>query len=77
MKKHSKRTLLLFLPLPKKKIKERSLEDAVSISRNMANYRGLFVTALHIALKEKPLSDFEDLIELQQNNGLKLLQGFH
>ena len=43
----------------------------------MANYRGLFVTALHIALKEKPLSDFEDLIELQQNNGLKLLQGSH
>ena len=26
-------------------------------------------------MKEKPISDFEDLIELQQKNGLKFLQG--
>ena len=26
-------------------------------------------------MKEKPTSDFEDLIEMQQKNGLKFLQG--
>ena len=53
---------------------QRKLEDTVSTPSNVANYRRIFVTALHFALKEKHLSDFEDLIELQQKNGLKCLQ---
>lgn len=39
------------------------------------NYRRLIVTALHIALNERPLSDFPDLINLQKKNGLKFLEG--
>ena len=54
---------------------QRTLQDTIQAPSNIANYRRLFVTALHIAMKEKPISDFEDLIELQQNNGLKFLQG--
>ena len=50
---------------------QRTLQDTIQAPSNIANYRRLFVTALHIAMKEKPISDFEDLIELQQNNGLK------
>ena len=38
------------------------------------NYRRLIVTALHIALNERPLSDFPDLINLQKKNGLKFLK---
>lgn len=34
-------------------------------------YRRLFVTALHVVLSERPLSDFPDLIDLQKKNGLK------
>ena len=51
------------------------MEDTVSSPTNVANYRRLFVTALHIALKERSLSAFEDLIDLQQKNGLKFLPG--
>ena len=54
---------------------QRTLQDTIQAPSNIANYRRLFVTALHIAMKEKPISDFEDLIELQQKNGLKFLQG--
>ena len=50
---------------------QRTLQDTIQAPSNIANYRRLFVTALHIAMKEKPISDFEDLIELQQNNSLK------
>ena len=50
---------------------QRTLQDTIQAPSNIANFRRLFVTALHIAMKEKPISDFEDLIELQQNNGLK------
>ena len=39
------------------------------------NYRRLFVTALHIAMTEKPLSDFPNLIDLQKKNGLKFFEG--
>ena len=39
------------------------------------NYEKLVRTALHIALKEKPYSDFPHLIDLQKSNGLKFLQG--
>ena len=52
--------------------KQRSIEDATV--RNPVvkeNYRRLFVTALHIAMTEKPLSDFPNLIDLQKKNGLK------
>ena len=48
-----------------------TLQDTIQERSNIANYRWLFVTALHIAMKEKPISDFEDLIELQQKNGLE------
>ena len=54
---------------------QRTLQDTIQAPLNIVNYRRLFVTALHIAMKEKPISDLEDLIELQQNNGLKFLQG--
>ena len=54
---------------------QRTLQDTIQAPSNIANYRRLFVTALHIAMKEKPISDLEDLIELQQKNGLKFLQG--
>ena len=54
---------------------QQTLQDTIQAPSNIANYRRLFVTALHIAMKEKPISDFEDLIELQQKNGLKFLQG--
>ena len=57
------------------KNKQHTLEQTVSSPTTVANYRRLFVTALHIALKERPLSDFSDLIELQQKNGLKFFQG--
>ena len=53
---------------------QRTLQDTIQASSNIASYRRLFVTVLHIAMKQKPISDFEDLIELQQN-GLKFLQG--
>ena len=43
---------------------EWTLQDTIQAPSNIANYRRLFVTALHIAIKEKPISDFEDLIEL-------------
>ena len=39
------------------------------------NYRGLFCTALFIALKERPLDDFSDLIDLQKKNGLNIFEG--
>ena len=55
---------------------QRSIEDATV--RNPAvkeNYRRLFVTALHIAITEKPLSDFPNLIDLQKKNGLKFFEG--
>ena len=39
------------------------------------NYTNLIRTALHIALKEKPYSDFSGLIDLQRSNGLKFLEG--
>ena len=39
------------------------------------NYRRLFCTALFIALKERPLDDFSDLIHLQKKNGLKCFEG--
>ena len=55
----------------------KTLKDIVSTSSNVANYRRLFVTAFHIGLKEKPLSDFQDLIELQLKNSLKFLQESH
>ena len=35
----------------------------------------MIVTALHITLNERPLSDFPDLINLQKRNGLKFLKG--
>ena len=35
----------------------------------------MIVTALHIALHERPLSDFPDLINLQKKNGLRFLEG--
>ena len=54
---------------------QRTFQDTIQAPSNVANYRRLFVTALHIAMKEKPTSDFEDLIELQQKKGLKFLQG--
>ena len=54
---------------------QRTLQDTIQAPSNIANYRRLFITALHIAMKEKPTSDFENLIELQQKNGLKFLQG--
>ena len=54
---------------------QQTLQDTIQAPSNIANYRRLFVTALHIAMKEKPISDFKDLIELQQKNGLKFLQG--
>ena len=54
---------------------QRTLQNTIQAPSNIANYRRLFVTALHLAMKEKPISDFEDLIELQQKNGLKFLQG--
>ena len=39
------------------------------------NYRKLFVTALFIALKEKPLSDFSELVDLQKKNGIRFFEG--
>ena len=44
--------------------------------RNTAkdNYTKLIRTALHIAIKEKPFSDFPDLIRLQESNGLKFVK---
>ena len=39
------------------------------------NYMRLIRTALHIAIKEKPFSDFPDLIKLQQSNSLKFVTG--
>ena len=54
---------------------QRTLQDTIQAPSDIANYRRLFVTALCIAMKEKPISDFEHLIELQQKNGLKFLQG--
>ena len=39
------------------------------------NYKRLFVTAsLYMALKERPLSDFSSLIDLQRKNGLLFFQ---
>ena len=35
------------------------------------NYSRLFVTALFIALKERPLADFSGLVDLEKKNGLK------
>ena len=54
---------------------QRTFQDTIQAPSKVENYRTLFVTALHIAMKEKPTSDFEDLIELQQKKGLKFLQG--
>ena len=39
------------------------------------NYHRLIVTAFHIALHERPLLDFRDLINLQKEKGLKFLGG--
>ena len=39
------------------------------------NYRKLFVTALFIAPKEKPLSDFSELVDLQKKNGIRFFEG--
>ena len=38
------------------------------------NYTNLIRTALHIAMKEKPYSDFSGLIDLQRSNGIKFLE---
>ena len=34
----------------------------------------MIVTAFHIALNERPLADFPDLMNLQEKNGLKVLE---
>ena len=39
------------------------------------NHCTLIVTALHIALNDRPLYKFPDLINLQKNNGFKFLEG--
>ena len=39
------------------------------------HYCRLIVIALHIALNERPLSNFPDLINLQKKNGLTFLEG--
>ena len=44
-------------------------------STTKENYHRLIVTALHIALNERPLSNFPDLINLEKKNGLKFLEG--
>lgn len=38
-------------------------------------YKNHFVTALSVVLKERSLSDFEYLIELQAKNGVKFVSG--
>ena len=56
--------------------KQLSIEDATV--RNPVfneNYRRLFVTALHISMTEKPLSNFPNLVDLQKKNGLKFFEG--
>ena len=61
----------LTAPIEREK-NQRSTEDAtVKNTVVKENYRRLFVTALHIAMSEKPLSDFPNLIDLQKKNGLK------
>ena len=54
---------------------QQTFQGIIQAPSNIANYSRPFVKALHIAMKEKPTPDFKDLIELQQKNGLKLLQG--
>ena len=55
---------------------QKSIEQAtISSPAIIDNYRRLFSTALFIALKERPLSDFSDLIDLQKKNGIKFLHG--
>ena len=53
---------------------QTTINDAIESSARR-NYEKLVRTALHIALKEKPYSDFPHLIDLQKSNGLKFLQG--
>ena len=52
-----------------------TLQAAFFSQTTKSNYTRLFVTALHIALKERPISDFPDLIDLQKKNGLKFFDG--
>ena len=42
---------------------------------NEENYCRLIVAVIHIALNERPLSDFPDLINLQKKKGLEFLEG--
>lgn len=69
-KKYSTGTLLLVLPLPQKKSKNVRRYCINSMKRDE-----LQKTFCHCLTSERPLSDFEDLIELQQKNDLKFLQG--
>ena len=55
---------------------QRSIEEATLKNPVVSeNYKRLFVTALHVAMTEKPLTDFPDLIDLQKRNGLKFFEG--
>lgn len=54
-----------------KSIEETTVNNPIVIE----NYRKLFVTALHIVLTEKPLSDFSNLVDLQKKNGVKFFEG--
>ena len=53
--------------------KQRSLEES-TIKNPVVheNYRRLFCTALFIALEERPLDDFSDLIDLQKKKRLEI-----
>ena len=53
---------------------QTTINDTIESSAR-GNHEKLVRTALHIALKEKPYSDFPHLIDLQKSNGLKFLQG--
>ena len=53
---------------------QTTINDTIESSAR-GNYKKLVRTALHIALKEKPYSNFPHLIDLQKSNGLKFLQG--
>ena len=52
---------------------QTTINDTIESSAR-GNYEKLVRTVLHIALKEKPYSDFSHLIDLQKSNGLKFLQ---
>ena len=55
---------------------QRSIEEATLKNPVVSeNYKRLFVTAFHVAMTEKPLTDFPDLIYLQKRNGLKFFEG--